>query len=231
MNANIHANSRAKPLLATLPLQIADQLSAQIVDAHYSPGERLLETELALSYTVSRATVREALRLLEQRGLVRILPQRGAHVTMLSAKEIDDLFEVRASLLGTASRLTAERCTPEIEAALRKQLAELRKRVRDAADYVRASEAMVDLVVRFSGNDVLVAYVRDFALRIGRYTRLGLATPARRRASLQAWEEVVAAIAARNGRRAAELHSGLALANREAAVAEFRRLQGSEEKG
>ena len=53
---------QGRPLLATLPLQIADQLSARIVDAHYSPGERLLETELSLSYEVSRATVREAVR-------------------------------------------------------------------------------------------------------------------------------------------------------------------------
>ncbi len=218
---------QGRPLLATLPLQIADQLSARIVDAHYSPGERLLETELSLSYEVSRATVREALRLLEQRGLVRILPQRGARVTMLSDKELDDLFEVRASLLGTASRLAAERCTPEAEAALKRHLSDMRKVVRDAAEYVRASAAMVELVVQYSGNDVLVAYVRDFALRIGRYTRLGLATPARRRASLQTWEGIVDAISARDAKRAAELHTELALANRAAAIAEFRQLQGA----
>jgi DNA-binding GntR family transcriptional regulator len=112
-----------------------------------------------------------------------------------------------------------------MESALRKHLEDMRKVVRDAAGYVRASAAMVDLIVQYSGNDVLVTYVRDFALRIGRYTRLGLATLPRRRASFQAWENVVAAVAARDGRRAGELHSDLALANREAAIAEFRRLQ------
>lgn len=222
---------QGKPLLATLPLQIADQLSSRIVGAQFAPGERLLETELAFSYAVSRATVREALRLLEQRGLVQILPQRGARVTMLSVKELDDLFEVRASLLGSASRLAAERCTPEVGLALLTHLDGMRQLARDTEGYVAASAAMVDLVVRFSGNDVLVTYVRDLALRIGRYTRLGLAMPARRRASILAWEGVLAAIVARDGKRAAELHSGLALTNRAAAITEFTRLQGVSTNG
>ena len=76
-----------------------------------------------------------------------------------------------------------ERRTPEAEAALKRHLSDMRKVARDAAEYVRASAAMVELVVQYLGNEVLVAYVRDFALRIGCHIAPGVATPARRRAS------------------------------------------------
>jgi len=94
---------QAKSLLKTLPLQIADQLAESITVGELEAGARLRETELATMYAVSRATIRESLRLLELRGLVCIQPQRGAHVTQLSAKELYDLFAIRASLLSTAS--------------------------------------------------------------------------------------------------------------------------------
>lgn len=96
------------------PADAADRRPDRGIDRQWQfrAGGRLRETELAETFEVSRATIREALRLLEQHGLVRIFPQRGAHVTKLSATELNDLFELRASLLGTGSRLAAEYCTP-----------------------------------------------------------------------------------------------------------------------
>src|SRR3954469_18051982 len=91
-------------LTPTLPLQVAERIGQGIIDEQFQPGERLKEVELALSFGVSRATIREALRILEKRGLVSILPQRGARVNDLSPKELEDLFEIRAALLGVASR-------------------------------------------------------------------------------------------------------------------------------
>lgn len=217
MNATLHQ----RPILASLPLQIADQLSTRIVEGQFQPGERLLETELAQSYAVSRATIREALRMLEQRGLVTILAQRGARVTELSAEELDDLFEVRASLLATGVRLAAERRTPETEKRLQEHLALMKKVVKDGEAYTNASAAMVDILMQQSGNDVLVGYVRDFALRIGRYARLGLSSPTRRQASLAAWQQVVSAIIKGDGIRASDIQRDLALANQAAAMVEF----------
>ena len=81
----------AAALVPTLPLQIAERIGTSIVEERFAPGERLKEVELALAFGVSRATVREALRLLEKRGLVSILPQRGARVTELSKKELEEL--------------------------------------------------------------------------------------------------------------------------------------------
>ncbi|MEO6746988.1 MAG: GntR family transcriptional regulator [Caldimonas sp.] len=217
--------TNGQPLLHTLPLQVAERMAARIIEGNHAPGSRLREVELAESFDVSRATIREALRLLEQRGLVRILPQRGAHVTQLSAKELDDLFEVRASLLATGSRLVAERCTAASAANLRALLDRLRQGIGDVDAYARTSAELVHTIVHMSGNEVLASYCDDFALRIGRYARMGLMTAARRRRSMSIWTRLIFAITQRDGAVAAALHAQLSLENRSAALEEFRKSQ------
>lgn len=217
--------SQSQLLLHTLPVQVAQHLGARIIEGQYAPGSRLREIELAESFDVSRATIREALRALEQRGLVRILPQRGAHVTQLSAKELDDLFEVRASLLATGSRLVAECITSSGAATLRTGLDDLRKSADEVNAYARASAGLVHTIVRMSGNEVLADYCDDFALRIGRYARMGLMTAARRRRSLSLWTRLISAITQHDGASAATLHAQLSFENRTAALEEFRKSQ------
>jgi DNA-binding GntR family transcriptional regulator len=183
MNASHLGNvQHPRNLLKTLPLQIADLLGEQISEGLFPPGERLRETELATTYAVSRATVREALRLLETRGLVRIQPQRGAHVTQLSAKEIYDLYAIRASLVSTGSRLAAERCTENDARVLRHKLQLLSDCVDDLSEYARQSRELVAYITTLSDNTILVSYVNDMADRIGRYVRISLSTPEHRAA-------------------------------------------------
>jgi len=52
-------------LFGTLPAQIAARIGQAIVDGQFKPGEKLREADLARSFSVSRASVREALRLVE----------------------------------------------------------------------------------------------------------------------------------------------------------------------
>lgn len=212
-------------LLQTLPLQIADQLVQSIMTGSFSPGTRLREVELADAFGVSRATIREALRLLEQRGLVKIKPQRGAHVTRLSAQELNDLYEVRASLLATGSSLAAGRCTPEQAEKLRSFLRQLNAVIGDLSRYAALSGELVAYIMDMSGNVVLAEYVGDFALRIGRYIRMGLTTAERRAASMAMWQRIVEAIIAGDGGAAGTAHRKLALENRDAALEEFARLE------
>ncbi|MGH8841461.1 MAG: GntR family transcriptional regulator [Advenella sp.] len=204
--------------LRTLPIQISDQISERIIDGSFESGERLREVELAESFGVSRATIREALRLLEQRGLVQIKPQRGAHVTQLSLKELEDLFEVRASLLSSASRLAAERIHPDSARALNSYLARLEENTADSARYSAISGEMVTLIAAISENEILAHYISDFAQRIGRYVRMGLQSEERRQASLRTWVRLVDFIVQGDGPNAAEEHRRLALENRDGAL-------------
>lgn len=205
-------------LLHTLPLQIAERIGCDIIEERFHPGERLKEVLLAQMFGVSRATIREALRILENRKLVSIVPQRGAQVTNLSRKELEDMFEIRAVLLGLASRRVALISNRKIENHLSVGLAKLEKGVRDGAAYSRASANLSLEIAKLSGNRQLFEHVEMFAQRIGRYAKLGLSTQARREESLQSWKELLRAMAAGDSDLSDTLHQKQSIRNRSAAL-------------
>lgn len=89
---------------APLREQVVFSLRQAILENHLKPGQRLVERELIERLGVSRTTVREALRELTADGLVTVVPQRGAIVTMPDAQAANDLYEVRAALESLAVR-------------------------------------------------------------------------------------------------------------------------------
>jgi DNA-binding GntR family transcriptional regulator len=92
---------------------VRDTLRTRIFEGHYAPGTRLVERDLAAEFNVSRLPIREALRMLRQEGLIRDRASRGTEVAGLSAKDVEDLFDVRESLEVLACRLAASRATEE----------------------------------------------------------------------------------------------------------------------
>jgi DNA-binding GntR family transcriptional regulator len=105
-------------------VQAADILRAHILDGHYQPGERLNEVSLSTSLGVSRSPIREALRTLEEEGLVQVTSGRGAFVTKLDLPEVNDLLELRRVLDPFGARLAAERGTSAEAHEVREQLDE-----------------------------------------------------------------------------------------------------------
>jgi DNA-binding GntR family transcriptional regulator len=92
---------------------VRDTLRSRIFEGHYAPGTRLVERDLAAEFSVSRLPVREALRMLRQEGLISDRGARGAEVSTLSPKDVEDLFDVRQSLEVLACRLAAKRATED----------------------------------------------------------------------------------------------------------------------
>lgn len=74
------------------------RLRNEILSGFLTPGERIIEEQICQRFSISRAPVRESLRLLAQQGLVEHLPRRGARVATWSDEDIRQLFEVRAVL-------------------------------------------------------------------------------------------------------------------------------------
>ncbi|MGV9796499.1 GntR family transcriptional regulator [Mycobacterium sp. NPDC003449] len=91
-------------------MDVYQQLREAIVDGAFAAGDPLTELALAAQYRVSRTPVREALRRLEQDGLVQRGP-RGMQVRGRSPEEILEIYEVRIILEGAAARAAAERRT------------------------------------------------------------------------------------------------------------------------
>jgi len=72
-----------------------ERLRAEILSGELQPGDRIVEDQIRRRYGISRAPLREALRLLAQQGLVEHLPRRGMRVTTWSPTDIRQLFEIR----------------------------------------------------------------------------------------------------------------------------------------
>lgn len=87
---------RATP--RTLRTEVVDMLRDAIVRGQLLPGEHLKENEIAEQMSVSRSPVREAFRQLEQEGLIEAFPNQGCYVKTFDAKEIEDIFTLRAVL-------------------------------------------------------------------------------------------------------------------------------------
>ncbi|WP_087633738.1 GntR family transcriptional regulator [Caballeronia telluris] len=111
-------NARAPEAIASKLDEVRAQVRAMIQRGDLRPGERVNEQALAHQIGVGRNSAREALRALEQAGLVRIVPNRGAEVRRLSLEEAMDLYEIRAGLARTAGRLAALRLTGDEEQLL-----------------------------------------------------------------------------------------------------------------
>ncbi|MFV0474283.1 MAG: GntR family transcriptional regulator [Pikeienuella sp.] len=92
-----------------------DRILAAIDGGEYPPGARLLESELAQRFGVSRTPVREALRRLESQGVVTHEPRKGAVVAVLDYDQLGELYAVREVMEGLAARLAALHASaPEI---------------------------------------------------------------------------------------------------------------------
>lgn len=103
----------ADPLTSRVSVQslvdvVTQRIEEAIVSGSLSPGAKISEQTLARSMGVSRGPLREAIRRLEGRNLVRRIPNIGVHIVELNRKDLLDLLVVREALEGMACRAAAE---------------------------------------------------------------------------------------------------------------------------
>jgi len=190
----------------SLAEQIASQLAEMIVMGEYQPGDRVHEMAVSSQFEVSRGPVREALRLLENEGLVTILPRRGAVVTDLSTDEVRDIFEIRSVLFGLAARRVAEMNDPEMLVQLEERvnhLAMLSDAKDDGSDdYVAAVQELSLFVSSQSVSHHLTDMIYSLFRQTLRYSRLSLLSPKRRLESAANWRQLYLAVSDGDGVKA-----------------------------
>ena len=165
---------------------VISHLRQLILDQELPPGTALLQTELAEKLGVSRTPLREAFRILEREGLVKVANgNRTIEVARFGAAELRDLYEVREVIDGLAARLLARNgLSEELDGELRTLLA-----VMDETEPFQPSrwfEAHLGFHVRIAtccGNSQLHSM-----LNLIRMTTLSLHGPLHDRAELAAGE-------------------------------------------
>ena len=205
----------------SLPEQIAHSVGNAIIDGAYSAGARIMEQQLANDFQVSRGPVREALRILEREGLIQLHARRGAQVTQLDADKLRAIFQVRAALLALAARLATERQDKAFIGALKAavlRIFDLARHDQDANAYVAAATQLNLGLAEASGNKYLENIMLSLANQTLPYTRLGLATKARRLQSSKNWRRLQEAIENKDAETAAVVAEALVVDSRDAAL-------------
>jgi DNA-binding GntR family transcriptional regulator len=182
-----------------------------IIEGRLTPGERLMEIQLAEDLGVSRTPVREAIRKLELEGFVVMIPRKGAYVADISLKEISDVFEIRGALEGLAAELAAERASEERIEQMERCLVELAEMIES-----KNPDSIVEVDARFhehlyasSRNDRLSQILSLLREQIQRFRTRTMTHPARVKVALDEHRGIVEAVAARQGelaRRLAQEH-------------------------
>jgi DNA-binding GntR family transcriptional regulator len=186
---------------------IARRIEDMILRGEVLPGERLNELALSRRLSISRSTLREAVRGLQQGGLLEIIPNRGVLVRQVSVKDALDLYDLRAALFRGAARLAARRALPEYKIRLK----HLNDRMTEAAaagrftDYY-AYNLEFHATVLTAGGNAPMALAYDQAVKgLHLFRRRSLVHPAQLDLSLREHESLLTAIAAHDVAAAGEV--------------------------
>jgi DNA-binding GntR family transcriptional regulator len=183
--------------------QVYAALEELIINRSLAPGERLLEAELAEQLQVSRNPVREALTILAHAGWVDLRPRHGAVVHTPTPKEIEDFFQIRRVLEEEGARLAAKKAADADVRELRRlwEKGLVAVEAGDAAATARANSTFHDYVSQLADNRVLDEVLGLMKKRLRWY--FAPVARLRGRASWDEHAELVDALAAKDGERAA----------------------------
>lgn len=92
---------------------LADEIHARLIEGGWPAGGWLRQAQLASEFNVSRTPVRQALQTLSERGIVELIPNRGARVRVPTQRELGEAYVVRAVLEGAAAEAAADLASQE----------------------------------------------------------------------------------------------------------------------
>jgi len=159
----------------------------------YQPGDRLVESELAERFGVSRTPIREALQRLETQALLR-RDGRSLIVASLDHSQLAELYAVRAELEGLAARLAAQHAAPEEVRVLRKMVEEDRKLIGDPEALSQANRRFHKQIHLASHNRYLVQQLDLVHRTMALLATTSLAVEGRSEGALKEHDAIVTAI-------------------------------------
>lgn len=153
---------------------IVAQVTQLILNGGVQPGDKMVESRLAEQLKVSRVPVREAIRRLEQLGLVEKIPYQGTFVSRLDDHEIIELHEMRKALESMAVRLLAEKQDSMIVATLSEMIEKMQK-VADEGDHsmvLLLDADFHDSLIHLTGHTLLNDAWKPVSLKMRRFLML-----------------------------------------------------------
>jgi DNA-binding GntR family transcriptional regulator len=175
-----------------------------ILEGRYVPGERIYEAEVAQALGVSRNPVREAVRRLQQDGLLDVRAHYGIYVTRIPLEEIDDIYRIRAALEGTAAGFATARMTDQDIADLAAIVDEQQQAVAAAEPLPRAPVSVVQAdhfhhaIHVGADSPRLLAMLEQLYAQVTHFRNLTLSVPGRAAVSAAGHADILRAMQARD---------------------------------
>ena len=147
----------------TLQEQAYNYVKAQIMNLDLKPGQYITDSQVASELNVSRTPVREALRRLEQEGLLVNLARRGWKVYALSLEDIHEIFDIKVSLEGMIARQAADCQDEGLQQTLKKAM-ERMKRAGEAGDdeaWHEADDQLHEVIFAMGGNERAAGIIQN----------------------------------------------------------------------
>jgi DNA-binding GntR family transcriptional regulator len=166
---------------------IVTTLALEIIEGSIPAGVELTSVELGKRFNTSRTPVREALAILSREGLVEIRPRVRPRVSYISPKEVQDLYQVRATLYSLVSREIVRRVSDEdlVKLAAPLELMRIAAEEGNVDTYFGQSVRFRHQEVELAGNPLVGNVIDSLGLRVLRVRRRGLTLPGRLTRSYQ----------------------------------------------
>lgn len=189
--------------------QVVSRLQRKILSGEIPIGTWLRHGAIAEEFGISRTPVREALRILAARGIVTIVPNRGARVDGQSGQDIREIGQVRAELEGLAAALACERMNDEQLAEMTDSWQSFRDTLggpagEQAEAWIAANEKFHSAIVESAGNPHLAATIQELRRKLPHNLSFGAYAGNSRliARNLSQHQSIADAIVAQDGERA-----------------------------
>lgn len=201
---------RRHPQIQHSPLgdQVYNLLWDRIVRQQLGPGDKLSDLRLSEDLGVSRTPVREALHRLAQDGIVRNESRRGFYVASFSSQDVQEIYDIRASLEVLAVRKALPHLTDDALTAAQRALDEVSERVARREEGAGEAFLTVDrefhqMVVRAARNRRLTTLMGSLQAQIGVFQVYGTHLKPLVEESIEHHRVILAALQRRDGDAAA----------------------------
>jgi DNA-binding GntR family transcriptional regulator len=182
------------PAPRALYQDVAERLRLQIFDRQLEPGSWIDEQKLCAQWGISRTPMREALKVLAAEGLVTMKVRRGAYVTEMSTRDVQQVYHLLGLLESDAAAGVAAQASAKDLARLRGLHAQLESQVDDRDAFFRTNEAFHQALLDMAGNRWAVQVVSDLRQIMKLNRHHSLFKQGRLSDSLNEHREIMAAI-------------------------------------
>ena len=203
-NYNLHSEVTDK---YSLRGRVFHKIREDILKGRYRQNEAMKELQISKELGVSRTPVREALRQLELEGLVTIIPNKGAVVSGINARDIADIYAIRSMIEGLSAQWAAENITDtqldELEEVV--YLSEFHLKKGHIDQLYELDNKFHEMLYEASSSKILRHVLSDFHHYVQRVRKTSLSAPERAEKSIQEHKAILEALRNKDGDAAKSL--------------------------